>query len=154
LQIVDRFGQQEEEGNEGNPMKRIIVLLAVFGLIVAACSSTPSVEDASKDLCDNLGNLEQAAAGVLAINADTTTDDANTALDNLKSAWDDVKDSASALDEAAADEAQQAFDDASKAVDDISGDATLAEAATTVQQAGAQYGAALDQIVAEANCSG
>ena len=134
-------------------MKRIIVLLAVFGLIVAACSSTPSVEDASKDLCDNLGSLEQAAAGVEALTPESTTDDADAALDTLKSAWNDVKDSASALDEAATDEAQQAFDDASSAVDGISGDATMAEAATTVQQAGAQYKAALDKIAAEANCS-
>jgi hypothetical protein len=134
-------------------MKRIIVLLAVFGLIVAACSSTPSVEDASKDLCDNLGSLEQAAAGVEALTPESTTDDADAALDTLKSAWNDVKDSASTLDEAATDEAQQAFDDASSAVDGISGDATMAEAATTVQQAGAQYKAALDKIAAEANCS-
>ncbi len=134
-------------------MKRIIVLLAVFGLIVAACSSTPSVEDASKDLCDNLGSLEQAAAGVEALTPESTTDDADAALDTLKSAWNDVKDSASALDEAATDDAQQAFDDASSAVDGISGDATMAEAATTVQQAGAQYKAALDKIAAEANCS-
>ena len=134
-------------------MKRIIVLLAVFGLIVAACSSTPSVEDASKDLCENLGSLEQAAAGVEALTPESTKDDADAALDTLKSAWNDVKDSASALDEAATDDAQQAFDDASSAVDGISGDATMAEAATTVQQAGAQYKAALDQIAAEANCS-
>jgi predicted small secreted protein len=133
-------------------MKRIIVLLAVFGLVVAACSSTPSVEDASKDLCDNLGSLEQAAAGVEALTPESTTDDADAALDTLKSAWNDVKDSASALDEAATDDAQQAFDDASSAVDGISGDATMAEAATTVQQAGAQYKAALDKIAAEANC--
>ena len=134
-------------------MKRIIVLLAVFGLIVAACSSTPSVEDASKDLCDNLGSLEQAAAGVGALTPESTKDDADAALDTLKSAWNDVKDSASALDEAATDDAQQAFDDASSAIDDISGDATMAEAATTVQQAGTQYKTALDQIAAEANCS-
>ena len=48
---------------------------------------------------------------------------------------------------------EQAFDDASSAIDDISGDATMAEAATTVQQAGTQYKTALDQIAAEANCS-
>ncbi|MEA2057810.1 MAG: hypothetical protein U9O63_03760, partial [Actinomycetota bacterium] len=126
------------------------MLLAVFGLVVAACSSTPSVEDASKELCDNLSGLEEAAAGVQALNAESTTDDAEAAFDGLKNAWNDVKDSAATLDEAAADEAQQAADDASKAVDDISGDATLAEAATAVQQAGAQFKAALDQIVAEA----
>ena len=133
-------------------LKKTIALLAVFALAIAACSSTPSTEEATENLCASLSSLESTVSGASSIDGDTPVDDAESTLDSVETAWDDVKDDAEVVNETATQEAEDAIDSFKDAVNDLSGDASLDEAATQAVTAIEDLGSALASIAGSITC--
>jgi prephenate dehydrogenase len=131
---------------------KTVTVLAVLSLGLAACSSTPSTEEAADSLCSSLETLETSVAQIAALGPDSTVDDAEASRDALVDAWNDVKDDAEVVNEAAADEANNAVDQFNDAISDVSGDSSLGEAAAQAVSATQAFGAALDEIENSISC--
>lgn len=129
-----------------------MALLAAAALVVAACSSTPSTEEAADNLCSSLAGLSTSVASALTLSGDTTGDEAESGLDAVKSAWEDVKADAEVVNEAATQEAEEAIDALDEAVSDISGDSSLSDAAGQVATAATDFAAAIAEIAGSVDC--
>ena len=129
-------------------MRRLMVAIGALGLVAAACSSTPSTEEATANLCSSLSSFASSVQQTLGLSADSTVDDAEATLESVQSGWDDVKEDAEVVNEAATAEAEAAIDDFKAAIDDLSGDATIGE---TVTQAASALGDLTDSLQAIAN---
>ena len=51
---------------------KLMTVLAAAGLVIAACSSTPSTEEAAQSLCSSLAGLEASIGQVAALGADSS----------------------------------------------------------------------------------
>ncbi len=134
-------------------MRKALSGLTVIALVVAACSSTPSTEEATANLCSSIAGLESSVQSALALDLDSTVDEANAALDSVDQAWEDVKDDAKVVNEAATAEAEAALDSLKDSLNDASGGESLSQAATQAVAAIASFGAAITEITDSISCS-
>lgn len=133
-------------------VKKTLTLVVLLAIGLAACSSTPSTEEAAENLCSSLDSLTSAGNAVVSLSPDSSVEEAEAAFDSVKDAWEDVKSDAEVVNEAAAQEADDAINDLNDAVNDVSGDATLSEAATQVVGAVQSFAAAIQQIGDSITC--
>lgn len=110
-----------------------VVLLAALLLAVAACGDDTSAEDAKAQLTTDLQAFDTSAEKLRSLTADSTVDEAEAARDEAQEAWDKVVESAKDVEDATVDTLDSAWDDLSKAVDDIPSDASLGDAAMSLQ---------------------
>jgi len=131
---------------------KYVALVALLSVGLAACSSTPTTEEATEGLCSGLASLEAAVAEASAIGPDSSVDDAEAAGNAIKDAWDGVKEDAEVVNEAAAQEASDAADEFNDAIGDISGESSLAGAAAQALTAAQDFRTALDSIESSISC--
>jgi hypothetical protein len=122
-------------------------------LSLAACSSTPTQEDAESAVCTSLDSVRAAVQQVGALNADSTVEEAQAAKDALDESVTGLQDATADLEAADTAAIQTGAAALSAAVDAVSGSDTLAEAATGIQQAGTGLETAVNQIGNGLGCS-
>ncbi len=112
-------------------MKRLGAVVFIATLVVSACSSSPSAEEAQAAFCDDLSTLFETMGGITGepnIEPTTSVDDVKSYASDVADAYEDVASSAQDLDEAATREINAARADFRDAVDSIPDDGTMAQA--------------------------
>lgn len=113
--------------------KQFFLTLGLISMMAVGCTAQPTVEDAQATYCQNLARLEQAIANFRGLSANSTVDDLKEATDRVKTAYNDVKASAADLKTVKVDALDQAYNDLDKAIRDVPNNATLGEAAASLQ---------------------
>ena len=111
----------------------LALLLGALLLTAVACGDDTSAEDAKAQLITDLEAFDTAAEQVRSLTATSTVDEAEAARDEAQKAWEKVVESAKDVEDAQVDAVDSAWDDLSKAVDDIPSDASLGDAAMSLQ---------------------
>jgi len=130
----------------------------VLGLVAAACdddeTDTPQTGDANAQLCSDLSALDAALASLAstATNANSTVDQLNSARDAVNSALESVRSSAEGVSGAVTSDLESAYSTLEQEISEISDDATLAEAAVSVESSVQTVIAAELQIRSELGC--
>lgn len=97
--------------------------------------------------------MKTAAAGVKALDADSTVDEVQAAQDALDSAIADLRANAAERNEADVAALEAAGDEIEKAVADVSGSDTLGEASASIQTSTTALDAALTEIEKGLQCN-
>lgn len=134
----------------------VAFLLAVLltATVAFACGDDdePSTEDAEAQLCADLSALDTAIEDLEGITADSTVDELREANEAVADAEGRVVESAQAVGEARIGDLDAAFEDLDSAVTDIPGDATIADALSSIGQGLDGVRAAWQQLFASAGC--
>ena len=136
--------------------RRTIAALACSLVLIgplAACSSSDTQEEAESAVCASLAEVKTAAAGVKALNADSTIDEVQAADKALDSAITDLRANAADLEEADVAALESAGDEIQKAVAGVSGSDTLGEASASIQSSTTALDAAVTEIENGVQCS-
>ena len=142
-------------------MKHQLVLGAAVAALLAvttACGSDePSTADEVGELCENLAAVQSSLDGISGASFDpatTTKDDVEATLTSAQSDVQTALDDAGDVGESVRSTLSDAFDTFKQALEDIpsDGETTLAEAATEVTAAGAEFRATWESTLAELNC--
>ena len=141
-------------------MKARLVLgstLASILLIAPACGDDDddSTADDAQQLCTDLQALDSTVNEVAGAEVDpntTTVGDVQTAVEDLESQVQAVQDAEAELSDSVKSDLQSAFEAFQSSVQDIPADDTLAEAAASIQAAGAEFVQAWENVKSELNC--
>ena len=142
-------------------MKRQLVLgtaVAALLAVTTACGSDePTTADEVSELCDDLRAVESSLDEISGASFDpatTTQDGVEETLTNAQSDVQSALDDAGDVGESVRSTLSDAFDTFKQALEDIpsDGETTLAEAATEVTAAGAEFRATWESTLAELNC--
>ena len=126
--------------------------LALVGSL-AACSNNDTQEEAESAVCTSLAEVKTAAAGVKALNAESTVNEVEAAQQALESAIAGLRENAEDLDEADLAALESAGDEIQQAAASVSGNDTLGEAATTIQSSTTELDAAVTEIQNGVQCN-
>lgn len=126
--------------------------LALVGSLTA-CSNNDTQEEAESAVCTSLAEVKTAAAGVKALNADSTVDEVEAAQQALESAIAGLRENAEDLDEADLAALESAGDEIQQAAASVSGNDTLGEAANTIQSSTTELDAAVTEIQNGVQCN-
>ena len=139
-------------------MRKAIVLLIVAMLLVplllvaAGCSSEESTEDAEKQLCQDLQNLNTALASLTDISMDTSIDDLQSNAQAVEDAWNDVVDSASKVTSAQIDDLKNAVNDLIDTIENLSSATSIADALESIGEQITAVENAWDELTTSLNC--
>jgi outer membrane lipopolysaccharide assembly protein LptE/RlpB len=130
----------------------LLLLLLIAGL--AACElSLPSTTGAQQALCQALGDLRTALAGLSDIDTETTIGELRALLDRLDGAVQLVRTANQALRQAGIDELLAAYDDLVVTIRELPDQAAVGEARVQIQNAVAEVQAAFDRVRSDLNCA-
>jgi len=130
------------------------IAIALGGLAGAACGDDdePSSEEAQEALCDDLGGLEQAFAGLGDVGLDSSVNDFRDVRDEIRDSLDEVRDSAPDSVDAEVDELEAAFDDLATTIDGFGEDTSIAEAIEAISDDLGGVGAAFAGLGERVTC--
>jgi hypothetical protein len=116
-------------------VKRQLLSLWAFALIVTLAACTPSIDKAKANFCKDLGAYAKAVATVGSLGPDSTVDELNKAVKAENAAYKKLEKSANRLSKAQAAAMKKVDDTFAKTYDNIKGSEKLGDAAATVEQA-------------------
>ena len=128
----------------------VIMLLAPLALRAAGCGE--DTEEAEKNLCQSLNEVEAALIALGDLSLDSTVEDIQNNYKAVEDAWNNIVSDAAEVGSARTDDLEKAYDDLNKAVDDIPGDATVTEALESIADEAAAVVAAWEQLFSELDC--
>ena len=126
-------------------MKKVVMytmLIAVLLMLVPACQ--PSLDDAKAQFCQDLGGFSGALKSDQSLDENSTVDEVKAAQSEVEKTWSQLQKSAEKLGDIQTDEMEASLKDLQKSVQDVSGEATVGEASSMLQQ---NAKATLDQVV-------
>jgi TolA-binding protein len=127
----------------------LLLLLLIAGL--AACElSLPSTTGAQQALCQALGDLRTALAGLSDIDTETTIGELRALLDRLDGAVQLVRTANQALRQAGM---LAAYDELVTTIRELPDQAAVGEARVQIQNAVAEVQAAFDRVRSDLNCA-
>jgi len=121
-------------------------------LLIASCASQPTTADQKAELCRNLATLNTSIATLRSMGPNSSVGDFRKAQDNVKDAYNAVKKSAEAVQDAKVADLDRAYDDLEKAIRRVPNNATMQQAAQSIQPQVAAVQAAQDQARSGLNC--
>lgn len=127
-----------------------IAPLLTLGLL--SCAQQPSATQATAEFCQDLSTLKQELTTLGSLTANSTVGELNQTRDRIQLSLDKLNRSATVLQNVKMDNLKQAEENFKKTVQSVSSKDTLAEAATQVQQAGAQVEAARAEVASAVQC--
>ncbi|WP_088888890.1 hypothetical protein [Leptolyngbya ohadii] len=133
-------------------MRHQLLFATLPVLMLVGCAQAPTTADATADFCQNLASLKQELASLGTLTPNSTVGEFNTTRDRIKIAFDKLNRSATVLQNVKVDDLKKAEENFNKTVSNISPKDTLADAATQVQQAGAEVEAARAQVSSTVSC--
>lgn len=128
-------------------------LLALAAVSFACGDDGPSEAEAVTELCSDLTGLRAADAAFDELGSDSTINEIAATNQAYNDALDDVVDSAQDVASIRSEPVEDAYADLDQGIDDISGDATIAEALTSIEDELVALGNAYDQAFASLDCS-
>ena len=128
-------------------------IVAVLGIAAVACDDDdPSEEDVTSSLCSDLGELRAADAAFDTLGPDSTLDEIRSVSETYEDALNAAIGSAGDLADVRTEPVDAAYDDLAQAIDDISGDATIPEALTSIEDELVALDNAYEQAFANVDC--
>lgn len=133
--------------------------LALVGSLTA-CATQPTTTattvqpEAEANVCAKLADVQTAAAGVKALDQNSTFDEVEQARETLTAAIADLRGSRAELQEADMTALESARDAIQQAVKDVSGSDTIGEAATALKSSATQLETAVNEMRDGAECNG
>lgn len=134
---------------------KVIAPISLILLIAAACGDDDddSPADAASTLCGEMQDLNSTVDQITGDPNSTTVGDVESDLDDLQSQVEDVENAGSDLSSAVKSSLKSAFDDFQSSVQNIPSDDTLAQAGSSVENAGKQFQKAWSDTLGDLNCS-
>jgi hypothetical protein len=126
--------------------------LSLLAVSLFGCTQKPSTAEATAEFCQNLSTLKQEVATLGSLTPASTVGELNATRDRIQLSMDKLDRSAAVLQNVQVDALKQAEANFKKTVESVSAKTTLADAATQIQQAGAQVEAARVQIASAVQC--
>ncbi len=127
-------------------------LTTVLLLLIASCTSQPTTADKKAELCRNLATLNTSIATLRSMGPNSSVGDFRKAQDNVKAAYNAVKKSTEAVQDAKVADLDRAYADLEQAMRRVPNNATMQQAAQSIQPQVAAVQAAQDQARAGLNC--
>lgn len=114
-------------------MCRFIVIVAMVpALLLAACTTTPSVPEANQQVCAALKTYYGSVIALKEIGPTSTINDVKDAQKAVDTAYEGVAGAMTTYQEAKIDAVKAAQENLKQSVDQVSGSTTLAEAKTSI----------------------
>ena len=107
--------------------------IVLSGVLIACSDDEPSEDEARRQLCDDLNQLELQIDSIASISAESTVGELRSAREDLQTAVEDVRSSAEDVEEADAAGIDSAFEDLTTAVDELDENLTLSAALEEIQ---------------------
>jgi 3'-phosphoadenosine 5'-phosphosulfate sulfotransferase len=125
----------------------------VMGLLALALAcSGPSSDDAQAALCSNLATFQQSVDKLTNLNSYSTVGELKAARDDARNSFQAVSQANAAVRNAQVDALVNAYDDLQNAIGDLPDEATVQEAATSLQPQVAAVQSAREQVRSGVEC--
>lgn len=136
------------------PFFVMLSLLALVGAVAAACADgSPSEQEATTNLCDDLDAFSESFTSLISLDPNTTSvDDIKDATSEVRDDLGSVVDSASDVGGTRGDELQDAYDSLNGAVDDLDEDQTVPQAVDSLEPAVQEVGSAWRNVFSSVPC--
>ena len=131
----------------------IATIMAAISMPFLACSSGPSPEQAKANFCTSLDKFHQNVSTLQSVSSGTSVDQLRTDVNNVKTSFDDVKKNASQVKGANTDNLQSAVNGLQSAISNVAGDATVAQALSSINTQLSGVATAWDQLASSYQCS-
>ena len=128
------------------------IVVVVLGIAAVACDDDESEEDVTTTLCADLAELRAADAAFDTLGADSTLDEIRAVSETYEDALNAAIALAGDLADVRTEPVDAAYDDLAQAIDDISGDATIPEALTSIEDELVALDNAYEQAFANVDC--
>ncbi|HPE61881.1 MAG TPA: hypothetical protein PLB10_16225 [Thiolinea sp.] len=132
--------------------KTLLLGSLVFPLVLLAGCSGPSVEDATQQFCQSLGDLEQALDKGAALTADSTVRETEAVQKEVQKAMEGLDKAGSQVQKARLDDVRKAAKALNDSIDSVKGKDTLAEAQAKIAPAIETFRTARQQVYQDVQC--
>jgi hypothetical protein len=134
--------------------KVLVWVATMVGLLVLAlaCSNPPPSADAQIALCSNLTTFQQSVEELTNLDSYSTMGEVKAAANMARHSFDAVQQANAEVNNAQVDTLRTAYEDLQSAIADLPDDATVEEAASSLQPQIAAVQTARDQVNARVEC--
>jgi hypothetical protein len=135
------------------PYKVLVWVVTVVGLLAMALAcSNPSPADAQSALCSNLATFQQSVNKLTNLSSYSTVGEIKSARDDARNSFQAVREANTTLKNVQVDALANAYDDLQNAISDLPDEATVQEAATSLQPQIAAVQSAREQVSSGVEC--
>jgi hypothetical protein len=135
-------------------MRPLLVALSVATFAVVACQPSQTGSDAAATFCGDLRALNRSAAALDVTTGAATVGEFQQRMKAVDDTWNDLKESAKAVPQARVNDLETAYNDLKQTISSLPNDATLAQAAQTVQPKVVAVRQARQQLGSGVRCPG